>query len=549
MIGLKLGRLCAQRYENVKHPEISDDVSNLLEFALIAVEVLQKLREDSLQQVNDRELISDIDSEKMVQTMNGSKPPLRASSVSLFVQLFGVLLRLDNQIIGPAYGTHCGFWLNEWSQFTAKLVSLTLSFMSTSFPNGIRCLFDANHRGLTFAHLIKNADIAFVMKLRTLLHSFAYRKILPFVLYGSTSTKEFPVSRQTTWILSGERNNMLIRSQDDSSSNSNPASNGSKVRAKLYRGRQETPQKDQLAFYVHGGGFVLGTPESHDVFICDWTNKLGNIPILSVDYSLSPEVKFPVALQEILDVYLWVTNGSDEVRETLGYIPKTIVLVGDSAGGNLITSMTMVVNDILKLDPHFHTFLPKSLVCLYAPFDLTLKLTPSMVLAACDSLLSAGLMLSCFEAYIPLFNHQDSNDGQIPTQSWGLGSVLFRLYETIKDFVAPNTPPKPWYRADEKELTETVHKLYQITSSPYISPLLYDDFASLSSVSLHLFSLHFDPFLDHSIIMADKWQGKATLKVFDGLQHGFLNFLPFLKEGVQASNEIIQCISNCLNTD
>ncbi|XP_074596864.1 arylacetamide deacetylase-like isoform X2 [Brevipalpus obovatus] len=521
-IGLKLGQCLLGCLENSKDGHISMDLANLLNFALIAVDVLHKLREDSL---------------------------LQASSVSLFVQLFGLLLRIDNQIIGPAYGTHCAFWLNKWSQFTAKLVSSALSFMSTGLYDRVKCLIDAKYRGLTFAHLIKNADIVFVMKLRTLLHSFAYRKILPFVLYGSTSTKEFPVSRQTTWILSSERNNMLIRSQDDSSSDANSASNGSKVRAKLYRGRQETPQKDQLAFYVHGGGFVLGTPESHDVFICDWTNKLGNIPILSVDYSLSPEVKFPVALQEILDVYLWVTNGSEEVRETLGYIPKTIVLVGDSAGGNLITSMTMVINDILKLDPHFHTFLPKSLVCLYAPFDLTLKLTPSMVLAACDSLLSAGLMLSCFEAYIPLFNHQDSNDGQIPTQSWGLGSVLFRLYETIKDFVAPNAPPKPWYRADEKELTETVHKLYQITSSPYISPLLYDDFASLSSVSLHLFSLHFDPFLDHSIIMADKWQGKATLKVFDGLQHGFLNFLPFLKEGVQASNEIIQCISNCLNSD
>jgi len=50
MIGLKLGRLCAQRYENVKNPAIHDDVSNLLEFALIAVDVLQKLREDSLLQ-------------------------------------------------------------------------------------------------------------------------------------------------------------------------------------------------------------------------------------------------------------------------------------------------------------------------------------------------------------------------------------------------------------------------------------------------------------------------------------------------------------------
>ena len=213
--------------------------------------------------VNDREMISDIDSDKAIQTIDGSKPPLRASSVSLFVQLFGLLLRIDNSIIGPAYGTHCAFWLNEWSQFTAKLVSSTLSFMSTGLSDGIRCLFDTNHRGLTFANLIKNADIGFVMKLRTLLHSFAYRKILPFLLYGSTLTREFPVPRQTTWILSAQRNKMLTRSQDDSSSQYSPPKD--KVRVKLYKGRPENPPKNQLAFYVHGGGFVLGTPESHDV--------------------------------------------------------------------------------------------------------------------------------------------------------------------------------------------------------------------------------------------------------------------------------------------
>lgn len=270
---------------------------------------------------------------------------------------------------------------------------------------------------------------------------------------------------------------------------------------------------------------------------------------MSVDYSLSPEVKFPVALQEILDTYLWATSGRSEVGNFMGFIPKTIVLVGDSAGGNLIASMTMIVNDILKLDPHFHTFLPKSLVCLYAPFDLTLKLTPSMVMAACDSLLSAGLMLSCFEAYIPLLGSDGSTNDQNKSSLWFIKSVFTSIYSKIGNLAIFPSSSQPWYRADEEELTKTVERFHQITSSSYISPILYDDFDSLSSVSLHLFSLHFDPFLDHSIIMGKKWRGKVTLRVFDGLQHGFLNFLPFLKEGVQASNEVFQCILNCLNFD
>lgn len=206
----------------------------------------------------------DIDSEEKVRLTDKLKPPLRASSVSLFVQLFGLLLRIDNQIIGPAYGTHCAFWLNEWSQFTAKLVSSALSFMSTGLYDRVKCLVDAKYRGLTFAHLIKNADIVFVMKLRNLLHSYPYRKILPFIIHGSMLTKDYSVPRQATWILSANRQKILTRSEDEQQHTQYlPLKN--KVRIKLYRGCKENPPKNQLVFYVHGGGFVLGTPESHDV--------------------------------------------------------------------------------------------------------------------------------------------------------------------------------------------------------------------------------------------------------------------------------------------
>lgn len=46
--------------------------------------------------------------------------------------------------------------------------------------------------------------------------------------------------------------------------------------------------------------------------------------------------------------------------------------------------------------------MPASLTCLYTPFNLSLKLSPSHVLAVCDSMISAGVMLSCFDAYLPI---------------------------------------------------------------------------------------------------------------------------------------------------
>jgi len=46
---------------------------------------------------------------------------------------------------------------------------------------------------------------------------------------------------------------------------------------------------------------------------------------------------------------------------------------------------------------------------------------------------------------------------------------------------------------------------------------------------LHLIALHFDPFLDDNVAMAKKWKGQVTLDVLDKLQHGFLNFMPFIE--------------------
>jgi len=76
-------------------------------------------------------------------------------------------------------------------------------------------------------------------------------------------------------------------------------------------------------------------------------NYLGT-PILSVDYSLSPEAKYPIALQEILDCYLWLISKDPSVKEMLGFDPKKIVICGDSAGGNLTCALSLVLNDIRK---------------------------------------------------------------------------------------------------------------------------------------------------------------------------------------------------------
>lgn len=167
--------------------------------------------------------------------------------------------------------------------------------------------------------------------------------------------------------------------------------------------------------------FSLFFSNSFQVYVQNWCSQLPGCSILSVDYSVSPEAKFPVALQQLLDVYLFVAGGGSEKEliETLGYRPDEFILAGDSAGGNLSMAALLVLNDINRQirqlndannnqlnadEPLKPIKMPKSILNLYSPYNLTLNISPSMILASCDSMISAGVMLSCFEAYLPLVN-------------------------------------------------------------------------------------------------------------------------------------------------
>jgi acetyl esterase len=101
-----------------------------------------------------------------------------------------------------------------------------------------------------------------------------------------------------------------------------------------------------LFFDSSGGGFCIGSIESNEVYIRDWSNKTPNVPILSIGYSVSPEAKFPTALQEVMDTYLYLTSGDPAILLMLGFHPKRITLCGDSAGATLLTALTMALNDI-----------------------------------------------------------------------------------------------------------------------------------------------------------------------------------------------------------
>ncbi|KAG0176461.1 hypothetical protein DFQ29_006088 [Apophysomyces sp. BC1021] len=84
----------------------------------------------------------------------------------------------------------------------------------------------------------------------------------------------------------------------------------------------------------------MGSLHTHGLLVRELANQLPAV-IIFVDYSLSPEVKYPVALEECYAALCWTVENATELRID----PKKIAAAGDSAGGNLTAALTMLAKE------------------------------------------------------------------------------------------------------------------------------------------------------------------------------------------------------------
>jgi acetyl esterase len=85
-----------------------------------------------------------------------------------------------------------------------------------------------------------------------------------------------------------------------------------------------------LLLYLHGGGFVLGSPDTHDN-LCRALARRAGCVVVSVDYRLAPEHPFPAAVDDAYAALQWAAAEAP----ALGADPHRLGVAGDSAGGNL----------------------------------------------------------------------------------------------------------------------------------------------------------------------------------------------------------------------
>ena len=120
-----------------------------------------------------------------------------------------------------------------------------------------------------------------------------------------------------------------------------PAPHGA-IPARIYVPK-EPRLKNGLApalVFFHGGGWVIGDLDSHDV-VCRQLADAGELIVISVDYRLAPEHKFPAATDDAIAATKWVAAHARE----LGIDAARLSIGGDSAGGNLTAVTALAARD------------------------------------------------------------------------------------------------------------------------------------------------------------------------------------------------------------
>lgn len=148
--------------------------------------------------------------------------------------------------------------------------------------------------------------------------------------------------------------------------------------------------EDVLLIHYHGGGFIALSSFSHENYTRIWARDVRGLTILSADYRLAPDYPFPYAFNDAYRTYQYAV---EHCESQMGFVPRKIILAGDSAGGNLCTSVAVqAIKDNYRI--------PDGLLCIYPVVDMRRVFSPSLMWSVNDRIVPFVFLECCMSAYL-----------------------------------------------------------------------------------------------------------------------------------------------------
>ena len=165
-----------------------------------------------------------------------------------------------------------------------------------------------------------------------------------------------------------------------------PTRDGHSLHARLWV-PHATAEAQPVLLYLHGGGFTIGSVATHET-LCRHLAHLAQCAVVSVDYRLAPEHRYPTAVHDAWDSLLALR----EQAAGLGLDAARMAVGGDSAGGTLAAVVALMARD---------AGLPLALQLLFYPGTTAHQDTPSHRTFAHGFVLEAHAIDYFFDQYIP----------------------------------------------------------------------------------------------------------------------------------------------------
>ncbi|KAG8568761.1 hypothetical protein GDO81_014138 [Engystomops pustulosus] len=291
------------------------------------------------------------------------------------------------------------------------------------------------------------------------------------------------------------------------------------IPVRVYQPRSPSAGGRKGVMFFHGGGWMFGSIDSYDV-LCRYISKQTESVVISVGYRLAPEHRYPSAFDDCLNATVHFLNTAKEY----GVDPSSVIISGDSAGGNLTAAVCQALVDRTDLPQ------PLAQVLIYPAVQAVDFHLPSYTQNCAVPILYRE------RAVFYMINYIEDGNLQMMEEILDGDHVPVDLKLQFRKWLGPDNIPdefkargyKPRVMASH---SEDVYEAHKQVFETHFSPLLAEDTVIRRLPKAYILTCEFDVLRDDGILYKKRLEDNGVPVTWFHLKDGFHGIVSFFDNG------------------